>query len=426
MMPLSFILNLWRSILISNSFNEPQRQSWQLLTFLFALANFLEVAVVAHFVLFTPAFLQTIGFGKSDIDAWTGPISAIAFAVGIWFVPFWGVMADRYGRKPLILRSNYVEVIAMAIAAISQNVWLYIIARALTGFALGNTGLMYASLTEVAPKNKVALALGLVNGSAPLGSLVGGLLGGWIVSEFGVHTLFGVDAVVCLITAILLTALYRETFTPKPTPPIFTMLGDAVRAVLSSPIAVTIFIVSFVTSSAFFFSYPYLPVRIGEIVGDRAAPSMIGLTQGLAGVTTLLGSALWGSLAERAGHRRLLGVLMAILACLWVPLFFAQDFASLTIGWVLLNGVSPSVSSLMYTIISLNVPAEKRGSILSMIYLPMNLAFIVGPFTASLVARSFEVRDVFLVSAVLALAALLIFVVTMRTNPKGLQDSSGL
>ena len=400
--------------MLAESSDTPPRQSWQLLTFLFALANFLEVAVVAHFVLFTPAFLQAIGFVKSDIDAWTGPISAIAFAVGIWFVPFWGVLADRYGRKPLILRSNYVEVIAMALAAISQNVWLYIVARALTGFALGNTGLMYASLTEVAPKNRVALALSLVNGSAPLGSLVGGLLGGWIVSEFGVHTLFGVDAVVCLITAILLTALYRETFTPKPTPPIATMLGDALRAVVHSPVASTIFLVSFVSSSAFFFSYPYLPVRITELVGNRAAPSMIGLAQGFAGVTTLIGAALWGALAERIGHRRLLAFLMAMLVILWLPLFIAQDFTTLAIGWVLLNGVSPSVNSLMYTIISLNVSAEKRGSILSLIYLPMNLAFVIGPFSASLVARNFQVGDVFLVSAGFSLLAFLIFVLTIR------------
>lgn len=383
---------------------------------MFALANFLEVAVVAHFVLFTPAYLSTIGFSKADIDAWTGPISAIAFAVGIWFVPFWGVLADRHGRKPLILRSNYVEVVAMALAAISNNIWLYLIARALTGFALGNTGLMYASLTEVAPKNRVALALSLVNGSAPLGSLVGGLLGGWIVSEYGVHTLFGIDAGICLITAILLTALYRETFVPKPTSPIKTMLGDAMRAVIQSPVAVTIFIVSFVSSMAFFFSFPYLPVRIGEIVGERNAPSMIGIIQGLAGVTTLLGSALWGALAERAGHRRLLAFLMAMVILLWLPMFVAQDIMALTIGWVLLNGVSPSVSSLMYTIISLNVPAEKRGSILSMIYLPMNLAFVIGPFTASFVARSFEVRDVFLVSAGFSLVAFMIFVITVRNT----------
>jgi len=350
---------------------------------------------------------------------WTGPISSLAFLVGIWFVPFWGVLADRHGRKPLILRSNYIEVVAMALAAISTNVWLYLIARALTGFALGNTGLMYASLTEAAPRNRVAFALGIVNGSAPLGALAGGLAGGWIVPTFGVNALFRFDAVVCLITAIILTALYRETFTPKPTVPIKTMLGDAFRAVLHSPVAVTIFVVSFVSSAAFFFAYPYLPVRIGEMVGERAAPAAIGLTQGFAGVTTLLGSAIWGGLADRAGHRRLLVFLMFLMVFLWLPLFAAQDIIALTIGWVLLNAVSPSVSSLMYTIISLNVPAEKRGSILSMIYLPMNLAFIVGPFTASFVARSFEVRDVFLVSAGLALVALLIFAMSLgRTREK--------
>lgn len=389
-------------------------QSWILLTFLFALANFLEVAVVAHFVLFTPAFLHTIGFSKREIDAWTGPISALAFLLGIWFVPFWGVLADRYGRKPLVLRSHYVEMLAMALAALSHNVWLYLIARALTGFALGNTGLMYAALTEATPKPRVALALGLVNASAPLGSLIGGLLGGWIVSAYGVHTLFGVDAVVCLLTAIVLTVFYRETFTLKVTPPLVTMLRDALRAVIHSPVARTIFGVSFVFSSAQFFAYPYLPVRIIELVGERAAPTAIGLTQGLAGLTTLGGSLMWGIVAERAGHRRLLLHLMALAPLLWIPLFFAQEMTLLTMGWVLLSAVNPSINSLMYTIISLNVPIEKRGSILSMIYLPLNLAFIVAPFSASFVARSYEVRDVFLISALLAFAALAIFAPSMR------------
>lgn len=389
-------------------------RSWKLLTFLFALANFLEVAVVAHFVLFTPAFLHTIGFSKSEIDAWTGPISALAFLCGIWFVPFWGVLADRYGRKPLVLRSHYVEMIAMALAAISHNVWLYVIARALTGFALGNTGLMYASLTEAAPKSRVALALGLVNASAPLGSLVGGVLGGVIVSAYGVHTLFAVDAVVCLITAIVLTALYRETFTPKATPPLGTMLRNAVGAVIHAPVARTIFGVSFVFSSAQFFSYPYLPVRISEIVGERAAPTMIGLTQGFAGVTTLLGSAVWGALAERAGHRRLLIALMLIAPFLWLPMFWAQEMTLLTVSWMLLGAVTPSINSLMYTIISLNVSSDKRGSVLSMIYLPLNLAFIVAPFSASLVARTFKVREVFLFSSALAFLALVIFAVNVR------------
>jgi DHA1 family multidrug resistance protein-like MFS transporter len=201
----------------NNQSLDSKAQSWALLVFLFSLANFLEVAVVAHFILFTPAFLGAIGFSATDINAWTGPAAALGFIFGIWFVPFWGVLADRYGRKPLILRSYYVEVVAMALAAFSHNLWLYLFARALTGFALGNTGLMYASLTEIAPRERLALAVGLVNGSAPLGALVGGLAGGYVVQEYGIHFLFGIDAIVAAVIVVILTVFYRDVFVPKPT-----------------------------------------------------------------------------------------------------------------------------------------------------------------------------------------------------------------
>lgn len=364
---------------------------------------------MAHFVLFTPAFLQEIGFSQSEINTWTGPIASAGFLAGIWFVPFWGVFADRYGRKPLILRSYYVELAAMLIATVSRNLWLYLLARALTGLALGNTGLMYASMTETTPRNRVALSLSLVNGSAPLGSLVGALAGGIIVSQFGVHLLFGIDAAVAAIILFMLTAFYRDPFVPKPTPHVMAMLEGALRAVVHSPVAATIYVISFVFNAASFFSFAYLPVRVGQMVGEVAAPLAIGITQGFAGITTMLGSALWGGLADRLGHRRLLAFLMFAVAVLWLPMFFAGDITSLTIAWAVLNSVSPAVSSVMFAIISLNVPTDKRGSVLSMIYLPMNFAFVIAPVTASFVATNLQVRDVFLVSSALSLAALLIF-----------------
>jgi predicted MFS family arabinose efflux permease len=178
-------------------------------------------------------------------------------------------------------------------------------------------------------------------------------------------------------------------------------------------VATTIFLVSFVYNAAFFFSYTYLPVRIGEMVGERDAPAVIGLTQGLAGIATLTGSALWGGMADRLGHRRLLMALMAAAMFLWLPIYAAQDTGSLAIGWALFNAISPAVTSLMITIISLNIATERRGAVLSMIYLPLNLAFVVAPFSASFVARNLEVRDVFLVSSGLAFLALLIFTLNL-------------
>ena len=88
---------------LSANLKDSQTQSWAWLVFLFSLAGFLEVAVVAHFILFTPNFLATLGFNAADIKTWTGPTASLGFLLGIWFVPFWGVLADRYGCKPLIL-----------------------------------------------------------------------------------------------------------------------------------------------------------------------------------------------------------------------------------------------------------------------------------------------------------------------------------
>jgi DHA1 family multidrug resistance protein-like MFS transporter len=252
--------------------------------------------------------------------------------------------------------------------------------------------------------------MNLVNGSGPLGSLVGALLGGYVVSEFGVHWLFGLDAIIAAVIAVVLTLGYRETFVTKPTPHILVMLAEAVRAVIHSPVAVTIFLISFIYNCAFVFSYTYLPVRIGELVGEQAAPVSIGLIQGIAGAATLVGSVLWGAVADRLGHRRLLSLLLLSILILWLPMYNAQTFPQLAITWAAFNAVNPSAGSMMITIVSLNIPSEKRGAILSMIYLPLNFAFVIGPTLAAFVAKGFEVRDVFLASAVLSLAALAAFV----------------
>jgi MFS family permease len=102
-----------------------------------------------------------------------------------------------------------------------------------------------------------------------------------------------------------------------------------------------------------------------------------------------------------------------LVVIIWLPIYAAQSILELAVAWAILNMIGPSVSSIMFAIVSLNLPADKRASVLSMIYLPMNLAFIIGPLAASVVARNLEVRDVFLGSSALALVALLVLILNL-------------
>src|SRR5690242_1086711 len=121
---------------------------WRVLLAAFTLAGVVESQAFGHFSAFTPLFLQELGVPGVQIATWTGILSALGFVIGIPLLPFWGIWADRYGRKLIIVRSAYVEGVIFTLAAFSPNVWVLALARFLSGFVFGNTGVMLALLAD--------------------------------------------------------------------------------------------------------------------------------------------------------------------------------------------------------------------------------------------------------------------------------------
>ncbi len=388
------------------------RQSWILLTAFFTIASLVEIVLFGNLSAFTPLFLKGIGFDDADIKLWTGILTSAGILLGFWFVPFWGVLADRHGRKLLILRSFAIEAIAVTLMAFSQNVWIFLFGRMMTGLALGNTGLMFATLADEAPRQRVGFAISLVTGSQPLGVVLGSLLGVFVVPRFGVHVLFGLDGVLIAMVTLMLAFFYRESFMPVATQPLGRMLRQALSAVFRTPIVLTLFIFSFMTTFGYFFSYPFVPNRIMEIVGTGESGSIIGQVFGVAGVATLIATPLWGIAADRWGHRRLLPWVVLLTAVLYLPLYSATDVTQFTLRLFLLFAVSPAVNSLTFAAIGLDTPAEKRGAVMSMIYMPLNAAILVAPSLAVILTR--QISEVFLYSALFTFGAFLMLVLVHR------------
>jgi MFS transporter, DHA1 family, multidrug resistance protein len=401
---------LTRPTAVSN----PARQSWILLTTLFTIASLLEIVLFGNLSAFTPLFLQNIGYDEAGVKLWTGILASAGIALGFWFVPFWGVLADRHGRKLLILRSFAVEAIAVMLMAFSQSVWIFLLGRMMTGLALGNTGLMFATLADEAPHRRVGLAISVVTGSQPLGMVLGSLLGGFVVSRFGVNVLFGLDGVLIALVTLMLALFYRDTFVPGIVYPLGRMLRLAMKAVVGTPLVLSMFIFNFITTLGNFFSAPFVPNRIVEMVGAGESGSTIGLVFGIAGVATLIATPLWGLAAGRWGHRRLLPLVVLLTAVLYLPLYWASDISQFTARLFLLFAVSPAVNSLTFATIGLETPAEKRGAVMSMIYMPLNAAILFAPSLAVILTR--EIRDVFLYSALFTFGAFLMFIFAHRTK----------
>src|SRR5947209_18087770 len=109
----------------------PYRNDWRRTVALFAATSLVESLAFGHLSAFTPIYLRELGVRTADVPFWTGLLSATAFVIGLPLLPFWGVWADRYGRKLIIIRSSVVAAALYASAAASRDVWMLAASRLL-------------------------------------------------------------------------------------------------------------------------------------------------------------------------------------------------------------------------------------------------------------------------------------------------------
>jgi DHA1 family multidrug resistance protein-like MFS transporter len=331
-------------------------------------------------------------------------ITSLANLAGVPFLPFWGALADRFGRKPLIVRSFVVAFVALLIAAIAPNVWIFTFSRAFQSLGLGNTGLMLATLAEHAPANRTGLAFGLVNGANPVGAFLGPLVGGPIVDRVGLPPLLALDAVVIGIVMALLVFGYRDAFVPRRTgEPLLVMAWAGVMLIVRSPRLRALFPAYFVLFSGWLMAYIYIPLIVPRVYAGPDPASVIGYVLGAGGIVTLIATPIIGAIADRAGHWRTLFVGSAVMCVLWLLPYFARDIVALGVLWAIANGVVSGVFSVSFSVLSSSATDRTRGRVMTFGYLPGNMGFVIGPAIGTVVASA----DVFLVfPAAAALTAL--------------------
>src|SRR5271157_1032750 len=187
-----------------------ESSSWIKLLVLFTFASLIETIFYGQFNAFTPLYLPKLGIEPADVARWTGIIAAATGLIGLPFLPFWGALADRFSRKPVVLRSFAVEALSGFIACLAGNIWVFMIGRTLTSMALGNTGLMMTTLSERAPANRQGLAFSIMNTASPVGIFIGPLIGGPIVDHWGFQTLLGIDGALLALVVLMLGIGYRD------------------------------------------------------------------------------------------------------------------------------------------------------------------------------------------------------------------------
>lgn len=366
-------------------------KGWRGLAALFALASLAETFGFGHFTAFTPLYLEQLGVEPIDVPRWTGLLAAASFLLGLPLAPLWGVWADKYSRKLIIVRSALGEALIFLVAALSQSVWHLLLARLLVGFILGNTGVMYAALASVAPRQQLAFAIALVQTGSTLGQSLGPLVGGVLVGRLGIPGLFALDSVLALGVAALLLGAYRETRRgPRDPRPVGAMLRALPGAVRAAPPVLPLYGVQFLVLLGAQMSAPFVPLLVGALYPAEGAaidlPVAIGLVMTSYGAATALFTALWGRLGDRLGRLRVLRVTVALSAVALVAQAFAPTLATLLVARTLQGVFQAAAAPLVVALVAAATPEAVRASVLNLSQFPFYLGSLSGGAVGGLVA----------------------------------------
>ena len=164
----------------------PRYQPWTVSLLLFSITSLVETLGVSQISAFLPLYLGEMGLPAENIPQWVGVMNSLIFVLGLPLVPLWGVWADKYSRKAVIVRSALVEAVVFAFVALSRQPLHLAGSLMLVGFQLGNTGVMLSALRDVTPKRRLGTAIALFGASPPIGFAVGPALGGIMIDSL--HT----------------------------------------------------------------------------------------------------------------------------------------------------------------------------------------------------------------------------------------------
>jgi DHA1 family multidrug resistance protein-like MFS transporter len=387
---------------------------WRRTLALFAVVTVFELFLVSHLSAFGPLYLSRLGVATPDLPRWTGFVNALPFVVGFPLVPFWGVWAVRYGRKVILARAAVVEIAVSLVAALAQEPMHLVVAFALSGLQLGNTGIMYAALADMAPRRRVGVAIGMMGTASTLGFALGPSIGGLVADRFSIRALFAMDALLAAIAAVALLLLFKDAPTFRGEAPASAWreaVGSAVTA-LTHPDSRGVFGLATLIMMARSTGNAFLPLLILSVYPSGDTATIVGALAGATALTGAVASPLAGGVGDRWGFRRVLAVALVVAGAGSLGVALASSLSGVAGAYVATTAMSYGASSLCAAMLATQVSGARRTTTLNLVLVPLYVGGTIGPPLGGLVAHQsvFWVYGANCVILAIAAAAALVLV----------------
>ena len=317
--------------------------------------------------------------------------------------PLWGSLADRKGRKIMMIRAAAGMTITMGSLAFVPNVFWLLFMRFCNGLLSGYVPNATAMIASQAPKDKNGMALGTLATGAVAGSLIGPSLGGLLAETVGIKNVFLVTGSILFVTTMLTIFFIHEDFEPVERKDMAST-KEVFQSVKQPKVLIGLFITTAIIQIGMTSISPILTLYVRELGGQTSNILFVsGLIVSVAGVSEFFAAPFLGKLGDRIGsHYVLIGGL--VLSFLFIlPMSMVQSPFQLGVCRFLLGFSTGALMPSVNTLISKITPMNGVGRVFSFNQMFTSLGQVAGPMVGSLVANGFGYRAVFVATSLLIL-----------------------
>ncbi|WP_203641392.1 multidrug efflux MFS transporter [Levilactobacillus andaensis] len=365
------------------------------------LGTFIAGMGFSEIMPFLSLYVDDLGtFTKGQLTMYSGATYAATFLVIALVSPLWGKLADRKGRKLMLLRSSMGMAIVIGLMGFVTNIWQLIGLRFLQGFFAGYIPNASALIAAETPPEKSGNALGILTTGYVSGNLIGPVLGGILAQVFSIRWTFLLTGIFLIIVFFLSATLVHEHFTPI-TKEKQAQAGSFLKQVENPTLIIVLLVSTMIIQMGNNSITPIISLYVKQLMNNTGPITLVaGIIAALPGLSTLLAAPKLGEYGDRRGTQRVLvfGYVFAVL------MYFPQGFVSSV--WLLgvfrfMIGVSDgALFPAVQTMLTKNSPHSLTGTVFSWNQSFQALGSMFGAMLGGLVANWFNYNGVFTFTAI--------------------------
>ena len=372
-------------------------QRWKINLYILWISQVISLLSFSLGLPFLSLYIQEFGITDSDqVKLYTGILSAAPAITMAIMAPIWGRLADKYGRKLMILRAMFLACLIITGMGMVTNAWQLVILRLCQGLFTGTITAASAFIASNTPSNKLSSSLGLMSSASFIGFALGPIIGGYFAETIGYRFSFYIGGVLMFLGFVMVYFLLIEDKATYGIVKTKTERKQSEKGIFTTFIVSLLLVLFFHRLVRSLFS-PFLPIYIQESLGTiSGVASATGFINGGIAFLTAISGIVFGKLADKYNKKKILMISVAISILISVLVNMTTSITAFALVFIILSFFLGGVEPIITAVTAEKTPQENRGTLFGYQATVGSLGWLASPIIGTYISVNYSTKAILL------------------------------